>query len=401
VLVPDGARVYALVYRAVERRGGAPAVLQGVAVVADGDFAGGPSGDIRAVLRPFVVSADEPHVLTVDGRPRMVVNRPLMLGGRQLGTVTAAVPYDAEVRCAQGVLAAVVLVSAVSLLVMGALSYRLTGVAMVPLDKIRHYVSNHKAGQEVERLDVGADETINTILDAYQEMIDRSQEFADQLMKSNHALRELLTGSVGALVNAIEANDPYTAGHSERVADMACGIARELGWDHARVEQLRLGALLHDIGKIGINHAILNKPGPLDDDEWEMIRQHTVIGARILSAIPGCEEVGQIVLHHHERLDGTGYPDGLRDREIPLSARIVMIADIFDALTSKRSYRDAYPADQALGILTESAGDMVDPDLLDVFAGIVRRETGAEAAGELPERRPPAAVTQMIATTKE
>jgi len=389
VLVPEGRRVYVLVYRAVSGPGGAPAVLQAAAVAADGDFTGGAEGDIRAVLRPFVASTDEPQVLTVDGQPRMVVHRPVSLGGRQLGTVTAAVPYDAEVRCAQGVMAMTLIVSAVALLALGILSYRLTGVAMVPLDEIRHYVSNHKAGQEVEQLAVGADDTIGAILEGYQEMINRSQVFADRLMASNRALRELLTGSVTALVNVIEANDGYTAGHSQRVAEGACALARELGWDYADVEQLRLGALLHDIGKLGISGEILNKPASLDDDEWALIHRHPDIGARILSAIPGCDDVVTVVRRHHERFDGSGYPDGLCGEEIPAGARIVAVADMYDALTSRRSYRGAFSPEEAIVILEQNAGGTLDPHFAAAFIEMLRR--GAEPEGQARDPSPTAA----------
>jgi len=386
VFVPDGRRVYALVYRTVSGPGGAPTVLQTAAVAADGDFTGGAEENIRAVLRPFVTPTDEPQVLIVDGQPRMVVHRPVTLGGRQLGAVTAAVPYDAEMRCAQSVMAMIVIVSAVALLMLSILSYKLTGVAMVPLEKIHHYVSNHKAGQEVEQLTVGADDVVGAILEGYQEMIGRSQVFADRLMASNRELRELLTGSVTALVNAVEANDGYTAGHSQRVAEGACALARELGWDYADVEQLRLGALLHDIGKLGISGEIINKPMSLDDDEWALIHQHPDIGARILSAIPGCEDVLTVVRRHHERFDGSGYPGGLCGEEIPAGARIVAVADMYDALSSKRSYRGAFSPEEAIAILEENAGSTLDPHFTAVFIEMLRR--GAEPEGQAPDPSP-------------
>jgi putative nucleotidyltransferase with HDIG domain len=203
-------------------------------------------------------------------------------------------------------------------------------------------------------------------------------------------------------VSAVEANDRYTAGHSQRVADTACSLARELGWGHSEIEKLRLAALLHDIGKIGINPNILNKPGPLDDAEWEEIRQHTVIGARILSSIPGCEEIAQTVLHHHEALDGSGYPEHLAEGAIPPAARIVAIADIYDALTSKRSYRDAYSPERALAILEESAGDTLDAELVGTFAAMVRRNRLApEPDDSRAVPQPDAAGLVLVAHGKE
>lgn len=401
VLVPEEAGPYALVYRPVVRPDGSRWVLQATARATNGEFQA--AGDVRAVLRPFVEAVDEPRVLAVDGRLRMVVHRPLTFCGRQLGTVSAAVPYDEEARVAQGAMVAVIVIAAGATLVLAVLSYVLTDVAMVPLEEIRAFVRNHQAGCEVERPGPVGDGAIASIFETFQEMIDQSQRFADQLMDSNRALRDLLTGAVGALVNAIEANDGYTAGHSQRVADAACAIARELGWVYGDIEQLRLGAMLHDIGKIGISHAILNKPGSLDDGEWELIRQHPVIGARILSAIPECDDVVDIVLHHHEHIDGSGYPKGLAGDAIGTGARIVAVADVYDALTSKRSYRDAYSPRQAIAILLEGAGTLHDPEIVAAFLGLLRRDAKAESSGHdgPAEPRTEAVASVPAASSKE
>ena len=382
VLVPAGDGVIALIYRPVLRPGAPAWALQAAGRVDDAVFsADAACGDVRIVLRPFLASAAPPRVVPIDGKPHMVVHRPLLIAGRQLGTVTAAIPYDAEARSAQGALVAIVLIAGGAALALALLSYLLTGVAMVPLERVRHLLRNRQASAEVDLSGHGRDDAISTIIDAYQEMIDQSQEFADQLMQSNRALRELLTGSVEALVTTIEAKDGYTAGHSQRVAHTACAIARELGWDFADVEQLRLGALLHDIGKIGISLEILNKPGRLDADEWAFIRQHPVIGARILSTIPGCEDFLRAVLHHHEHYDGRGYPSGIAGESIPLAARIVAVADIYDALTSKRSYREAYTTGEALAILEESSGTLLDPEILAAFLTMKRAESPPTALG--------------------
>ncbi len=401
VLVPGGSGVYALIYRPARRPGGQTWVLQAAMPATDGDFEA--SGDVRAVLRPFVQAAAEPRVVAVDGRPRMVVHRPLTFCGRQLGTVSAAVPYDEEARCAQSAALAIIIVAAGATLVLAVLSYVLTDVAMVPLEQIQKFVRNQQAGAEVERPSRVPDDAIGSILETFQEMVDQSQEFADHLMEHNRALHELLTGAVEALVNAVEANDGYTAGHSQRVADRASAIARELGWDHGAIDKFRLGAILHDIGKIGISQDILNKPGPLDPPEWDVIRQHPVIGARILSSIPGCEDIVRIVLHHHEYVDGSGYPAGLAGDEIPVAARIVAIADVYDALTSKRSYRDAYPRAEAVAILEDSAGTMLDPDILAVFLGLLRKdaEIDAPAPDGASERRPEPPASALVASEKE
>jgi len=386
VLVPDGETIYALMYRPVRAPGRAPAALQAATEVVDCGLSPGASPDgARAILRPFVISSDRPRVVSVGGRPRLVVHRPLVFGGRQLGTVAAAVPFDAELRCAQGAALAIVVIAIGSLLLLAVMSYLLTDVAMVPLERIRSFVRGHQSGREAERPDTVPGDAVGTLLEAYEEMIDQSQEFADRLMESNRALRDMLTGSVGALVSTIEAKDRYTAGHSQRVADSACAIARRLGWTHADIEQLRLGALLHDVGKIGLSQDVLNKPGELTEPEWELVRQHPLVGARILSSLPGCEDIVRTILHHHEHFDGSGYPSGLAGDEIPAAARIVAVADVYDALTSRRSYRPAFGLGDAVDILQASSGTSLDPEILQVFLSLPRPATAQEDAAREPD----------------
>ena len=178
---------------------------------------------------------------------------------------------------------------------------------------------------------------------------------------------ELLVGTIKSLVRTLEARDSYTRGHSDRVAAIARIIAREVGYSNERVERLYLSGLLHDIGKIGVPDQVLNKPGRLDDDERDAIQQHPEIGYEILRSIPSLEDVLPGVLHHHECLDGTGYPHGLRGDEIPLDARILAVADAFDAMTSDRPYRSGMPVSRAVAILTEGAGQQWDPEIVAVF----------------------------------
>ncbi|MFP4057491.1 MAG: HD-GYP domain-containing protein [Candidatus Brocadiia bacterium] len=407
VLVPDGERIYALGYRAVRRPGREPLVLQVASEMAESIFPGpADAGGVRALLRPFVATADEPRLVTVGREPRLIVHRPLTCGGRQLGTVAAAMPYGPEASYERAAVLAVLLVAAGALAILGVVSWTLTDVAMVPLERVRHFIGGIQNGLEVERLENVPDDEAGAVLEAYQRVLKQSQDWADQLMESNRAMHELLCGAVEALVSAIEAKDVYTAGHSQRVADAACAVARELGWDYALTEELRLGALLHDIGKVGINLSILNKPGRLTAEEVETVRQHPIIGARILSSIPGCDGIVRDVLLHHERVDGKGYPFGTPGDRIPQSARILAIADVYDALTSRRSYRPAYPKDKALAILEEGRGTLFDPQLLDVFLTLVRRgDPGVARAGETTPRRRKRytghPTEQLVATAEE
>ncbi|MGC4082719.1 MAG: HD-GYP domain-containing protein [Vicinamibacterales bacterium] len=163
-------------------------------------------------------------------------------------------------------------------------------------------------------------------------------------------------GAIRALAAALDARDPYTAGHSERVSVLSVAIGRVLELPEQELEVLRLGALLHDIGKIGIPDDVLRKPGPLTDAEFEAIMEHPVVGARILRSIPFLHPHIDIVELHHERPDGLGYPKGLQGDDIPLLARIVHVADAYDAITSARAYRQGRSSSEALRELWRCAG---------------------------------------------
>lgn len=188
-----------------------------------------------------------------------------------------------------------------------------------------------------------------------------------QLHDANEELRKLFVSSIKALAHALEAKDQYTQGHSERVAEGAVRIARYLSLAEQEVQSIWLAGFLHDIGKIGIKESVLNKPGALDEGEWRSIQEHPVVAERILGPIEELGDVIRIVRHHHERYDGTGYPDGLKAADIPLGARILTVADAFDALTSKRSYRDALSVDEAVAVLEEEAGSQFDPVIVRAF----------------------------------
>ena len=181
-------------------------------------------------------------------------------------------------------------------------------------------------------------------------------------------IEELFLEGVHALAKALEAKDAYTRGHSERVADYAVRIARAMGLPEDRIDIVALGSQLHDIGKIGVSEMVLNKNGKLTDDEYRHIMQHTVIGAQILG--PLLREAPMalaIVRSHHERLDGTGLPDGLKGDAIPFEARVVSLADAFDAMTSARPYRPGLAVERALTELETHAGRQFDPEVLKAF----------------------------------
>jgi putative nucleotidyltransferase with HDIG domain len=175
-------------------------------------------------------------------------------------------------------------------------------------------------------------------------------------------------GSLARLSAAIEARDPYAKGHSSRVTVFAQAMARRIGLDRERVSILRQGALLHDVGKLAVPSSVLLKRGPLTEAEVGQMRRHPAAGARMLETLGAPTTILPVVLHHHERWDGAGYPTGRRGEEIPLEARVLCIVDSFDAMTSTRPYRAPRRPDDAWDELQRCAGTQFDPELVQAFA---------------------------------
>lgn len=182
-----------------------------------------------------------------------------------------------------------------------------------------------------------------------------------------HEKEMLLRGVIRSMINAIDAKDSYTCGHSDRVAEFSRLIARELSLTDAQCEEVYMSGLLHDVGKIGVPDYVLKKPGRLTDAEFELIKQHPVIGFEILKHLENLSYVLPGVLHHHEAMDGSGYPNGLKGEQIPLYARILAVADSYDAMTSNRPYRRGMPTDKAEAILRGGSGNQWDPQCVDAF----------------------------------
>lgn len=199
-------------------------------------------------------------------------------------------------------------------------------------------------------------------------------ELSKQVDKKTKEVDNVIIESVKAIANTIDAKDAYTKGHSERVAEFAAMIAQELGWDKERIRELYNMALLHDIGKIGIPDSILNKPGRLSNSEFGIIKQHTVTGGFILEGINNLKDAQLVAKYHHERYDGTGYPDGLKGEQIPMAARVIAVADAFDAMTSNRVYRKKLQWDYVMEELRRGKGTQFDPKAVTAFIQILERE---------------------------
>lgn len=183
-------------------------------------------------------------------------------------------------------------------------------------------------------------------------------------------LEQSYEASLTMLANAIEMRDQYTRGHVERVRDYALLIAENMSLSEKQQHRLRFGAILHDIGKILVRETTLTKSKPLNKDEWVELRQHPIIGAEMLNKIPYLEEIIPVIRHHHEHWDGGGYPSGLGGKDIPLEARIVTVADGFDAMTTNRPYHPACSADEAIEELKKEAGNYFDPEIVQIFVEI-------------------------------
>jgi HD-GYP domain-containing protein (c-di-GMP phosphodiesterase class II) len=204
---------------------------------------------------------------------------------------------------------------------------------------------------------VVADDAAGVLLHSYMQSLEEKRK------------RDLAT--IQALATAVEARDSITGSHQMRVTELATACLSKADGSLARNEEVSFGFMLHDIGKIGIPDAILNKPGPLDVDEWSVMRNHPELGVRIVEPIGFSKSATEIILTHHERWDGRGYPLGLQKEEIPLTSRAFSVADAYDAMTSDRPYRPAMDPADALDTIRQSAGSLYDPDVVELFEEVV------------------------------
>jgi putative two-component system response regulator len=201
---------------------------------------------------------------------------------------------------------------------------------------------------------------------------DYQQHLEEKVEEQAEKIRASFFNAITALAYALEAKDVYTSGHSQRVTEISVAIAKHLGLDKETIEKIRLAGLVHDIGKIGVRESVLNKPGSLSDEEYKHVRLHSETGARILKPIVGDGDILKAVRHHHERYDGAGYPDGLKGEQIPQLARIIAVADTFDAMTSERPYRKALTPQEACAEVERCRGTQFDPEVASAFLEVWR-----------------------------
>jgi putative nucleotidyltransferase with HDIG domain len=327
----------------------------------------------RALLAAHVTSDT---TVTLDGDEHAV--GALLVGDR--ARVYLLTSIDAAARAAtENALTALASVAAGSLLLAGFATFWLARALTQPINDLAGTIGAMTSRRDAafSIAPTGTSREVDALAGAFNDLL-------TGLSAAEAETRATYLGSIRALAAALDARDEYTAGHSERVSDVAVRIATEMRLSPDDVEVIRLGALLHDIGKIGVSDAVLRKAGPLTPDEFEQIKRHPGLGAHILRQVPFLAPYIPIVELHHERPDGRGYPFGLRGDEIPLSARIVHVADTYDAMTTARAYRSAHPHWFAVAELRRYSGTQFDAASVAALIGAlpVKSPAGTEQAGE-------------------
>lgn len=255
----------------------------------------------------------------------------------------------------------------------------LSGFHIKKIEKLEAAVRAVGSGDFLVQVDVSGRDEVGRLTKHFNDMV-RQIEDARNEIESN--FRE----TIRSLAAAVEAKDAYTRGHCERVARISRSIAQRMGIEKDNLSDLELAAILHDVGKIGVNGDILGKDGPLESSEISSMQQHPAIGARILDPISSLEKVGLYVKYHHECYDGSGYPEGLAKNDIPLPSRIINLVDAFDAMTSDRSYRPALSHDEAIERIKGGSGSQFDPDVVRTFLDLDRKGIIALICSDVREK---------------
>jgi HD-GYP domain-containing protein (c-di-GMP phosphodiesterase class II) len=257
----------------------------------------------------------------------------------------------------------VIVVTALAVL----LGFLFAGQISRPVQRLADGARRLASGDYATRVAVSSGNEVGVLADAFNQMGEEIQKAIEEIRRRAEENKELFMGSIRMLANAIDEKDPYTRGHSERVAYYSACAAKHLGMGPAEVEKVHLSGIIHDVGKIGIEDKILRKAAALTDDEYEIMKQHPTKGEHILDAVPLLKEIAGDGLMHHENVDGSGYPRGLRGGDIPLLGRIVSVADAFDAMTTDRPYSKAMTFEAAIARLKFLAGKKFDSECVEAF----------------------------------
>lgn len=272
-----------------------------------------------------------------------------------------------------------------------AVSWFFARTLSLPINRLAGASSRFAAGDFATRVSVRSRNEVGELAHSFNVMADKIEEQIRKLQRAVRENHELFMGTIRAMAQAIDAKDPYTRGHSMRVNRYSLILAKELGQKGAQLREIHVSSLMHDVGKIGINDVILQKPGKLTDDEFEVMKTHTVLGASIIAPIRQMKRIIPGLRWHHERMNGQGYPDGLSGEQIPMMARIIAVADTFDAITTQRPYQTAMTFEEALKVLERLKGVALDAKIVEAFfraykKGAIQPETAHDTTvseGEL------------------
>lgn len=287
-------------------------------------------------------------------------------GGRRLGVATVVnrdVAFASVDRMAAQTLYASLVAAVIALFV----AVLFAGYLANPIRDLARGARAIADGDFSHRIRIWSNNEVGQLAEDFNRMADKVQALVDELRTAADTNKSLFVGTIRALAEAIDGKDPYTRGHSERVGEYSAAIAAEMGLPEEEVEKFRIGGLMHDLGKIGIEDKILRKPAPLTDEEYQIMKEHPEKGARIMSAIPQMREYISGMRFHHETLDGKGYPLGLAGEQIPLMARIVSVADTFDAMTTNRPYQKQMELDHVLDRIRSFVGTRYDAKVVDAL----------------------------------
>jgi putative nucleotidyltransferase with HDIG domain len=263
------------------------------------------------------------------------------------------------------VLTAVVISMLVSLLLARRITY--------PIHSLAEITRAISRGEFHRRVQLRSRTEIGELAENFNLMAEDIEDYIEQLKRAAQENRELFMGTIRMVSAAIDEKDPYTQGHSGRVSKYSVLIAEELGLTDQEIDQVRISALLHDVGKIGIDDRVLKKPGTLAPEEYDLMKQHPTKGANILRPVPQLAAMIPGIELHHECFDGSGYPRRLVGTEIPLMARIIAVADTLDAITTNRPYQSAYDLDYAVKMIRHLSGKRFDPNVVEAFARVVEK----------------------------
>ena len=316
---------------------------------------------VQSALAPFALDRDGETVAMLGSYATAELDQNSLLGVIAIQDESAAL---ASVRDMRNQVFFVSLLAATLALICG---FYFADKLTRPVRELADGATRIAGGDFSQRVKVLGRTELGELGSSFNQMTDRLEHFVQDLQRSAEENRELFLGTVKALAAAIDGKDPYTRGHSERVSRFSVATAEGLGLDEDQIEKIRVSALLHDVGKIAIDDRILKKPSALDDQEFEIMKTHPQRGHKIMSQIPAMKEFLPGMFMHHEMINGQGYPQGLRGDEIPMQARIVSVADTFDAMTTERPYQAAMDLEAALTRLKSFVGTRYDSRVVAAF----------------------------------